>query len=1122
MKKNETCFLYAVLLKRKLLLKMKLTLIGLLLCLMQVSATVYSQTTLFSFDLNQKQVVNVLQEIEANSNFRFFYQREQVNVERVVSVRANDNTVEDILDVVFAGEGIKYQVLENNLILLSPVNADFSKILDTQQERVTGKVTDESGKALPGVTVVIKGTTNGTVTNIDGNYSLSNVPNNAILVFSFVGMRTQEIAVGNQTSINVTMAADAIGIEEVVAVGYATVTKKELTGSVVSIKTDAMEERPVSNFAEVLQGNASGVSINSTSGAPGSDVQVRIRGIGSINSSVDPLYVVDGLPFTGSLNSINPNDIASIEILKDASSTAIYGSRGANGVILITTKKGSAKKLVVEYNGTYGIQQLRKKIELLNATQYAELANEAELAIGNPIRYSDSDIASFHNGGEGTDWQNEIYQTAPIQNHQLSASGGNNKVKFFISGNYLNQEGIIKTSEFERYSSRVNLDANISDKISIGNTLTVSHQLNSGVSSSGTRSNSGNSNVVWAALITNPTLEIKDEDGNYIENTPDPITGNPVALLDGYVNDTKATNVLGSIYMQYQIVDWLSAKSTFGFGLRNSTSGTYIKSFLVGSNDGRASRSATQSSNWVSTTQLNFDKDINEIQKIKGNLIFEAQEVASEYFSASSEGYVLDNLLYNSLGSASTILTPSSGSSKWSLASFVGRVNYSLKDKYYVTLTGRYDGASRLAAGNKWNLFPSGALSWRASDEPFMSNISAVDDLKFRISYGESGNQSVSVYSTLNKLTDDTAIIGENEDINTGYAPANFPNQDLTWEISKQFDAGFNLSVWNRKIALDFDYFNRTTEGLFFDRELPAIVGTSSLTTTTNIGSVRNSGIEVELEANLINTADFKWRAIGNFTYTRNKVIALAENDVIYTGYSGEFGESSESQILEVGGQLGVFRGWLTDGLYDDNVSLTIDGQTREPGDIKYKDMDGDGDITDDDRVKLGNAIPDFFWGLKNSFEYKGLSLDLFFQGSHGNKIANLNKNTYLLSLDGKANDEISALDRWTESNTDTNIPRATASRPSMKFSDQWLEDGSYIRLKTVTVGYSFPSSNFLSSLKISSLRAYFTGTNLLTFSDYTGYDPDVTRSSSVTSQGYDVGIYPHSKSYVFGINVSF
>ncbi len=1116
MKKNDELIRLSYSCRKKLII-MRNALFILFISTFQVFATgSYSQTTKLNLEMKGATIKEVLSKIEDESEFYFLYNSELVNVEKKVDLSIKNKKIEDVLIQLFDPNEVEF-LFKDRHIIISPKDESLQ-----QQKSISGKVTDESGLPLPGVTVVIKGTTSGTITNVDGIYTITNVPANATLQFSFVGMTTQEVVVGDQSKVNITMLADAIGIEEVVAVGYATVTKRELTGSVVSIKAESMKERPVSNFAEVLQGNASGVSINSTSGAPGSDVQVRIRGLGSINSSVNPLYVIDGLPYSGALNSINPNDIESIEILKDASSTAIYGSRGANGVILISTKKGSEKSLVVEYNGTYGIQKLRKKLDLLNATQYAELANEAELAAGNSIRYTDSDIASFHNGGEGTDWQDEIYQTAPMQTHQLSASGGNNKMKFYISGNYLNQEGIIKTSEFERYSTRVNLDANISDKISIGNTLSVSRQVNAAVTSSGTRSNSGTSNVAWAALITNPTLEIKDEDGNYIENTPDPIIGNPVALLDGVTNETKSSEVIGSIYLQYALSDWLSAKSTFGFGLRNLINGTYTKSFLVGSNDGRASRSTTQSSNWVSTTQLNFDKDFNEIHKIKGTLVFEAQEVESENFSASSEGYVLDNLLYNSLGSASTVLTPSSGSSKWSLASFVSRVNYSLKDKYYLTLTGRYDGASRLAVGNKWNLFPSGALSWRVSDESFMDDVSEVDDLKIRVSYGESGNQSVSVYSTLNKLTDDTAIIGEDEVIHTGYAPANFPNQDLTWEISKQFDAGFNLSLLERKLAIDFDYFNRKTEGLFFDRELPAVVGTSSLTTTTNIGSIRNSGIEVELEANLINNSAFKWSMTGNFTYTQNKVIALAENDVIYTGYSGQYGISAESQILTVGGPIGVFRGWLTDGLFDDDVSLTIDGQTREPGDIKYQDIDGDGDITDDDRVELGNAIPDFFWGLKNSFEYKGLSLELFLQGSHGNQIANLNKNINLLSLDGKSNNDISALDRWTPNNTNTAIPRATATRPTMKFSDQWLEDGSYLRLKSVTLGYSFSKSGFLNSLNINSLRLYFTGTNLLTFTDYSGYDPDVTRSSSVTSQGYDEGIYPHSKSYVFGINIGF
>jgi TonB-linked SusC/RagA family outer membrane protein len=933
-------------------------------------------------------------------------------------------------------------------------------------------------------------------------------------------MKPQEISIGSKTTINVVLIEDAFNIEEVVAVGYATVAKKDLTGSISSIGQDALTARPITNFVDALQGKASGVALNSTSGEPGSSVQVRIRGLGSINSSVDPLYVIDGLPFTGDLSSINANDIESIEILKDASSTAIYGSRGANGVILISTKKGSNKGLVIDFNSSYGVQNLRKKIDLLNATQYAELANAVDLSVGNPATYSAAKIASFNNGGKGTDWQNEIYQTAPIQIQQLSASGGNDKMKFYMSGNYLNQDGIIKTSNFEKYSLRVNLDANINDKISVGNTLSVSRQSRSGVpTSSSTRSNTGSSNVVWAALVANPTLEIQDKNGNYIQNFPDPVMDNPVALLNNLVNESKTNEVIGSLYLKYNFLEWLSFKSTFGFGLNDYINGSYTNKSIIGSGNGRASRSTSQSVNWVSTNQFDFKKEFAEKHKIYGNLVAEAQKYTIENFSASSEGYVLDNLTYNSLGSASNPLTPSSGASKWSLASFAARANYVNSNKYYLTLTGRYDGASRLAKGNKWKMFPSGAISWRISEEPFMSNFSSIDDLKLRASYGESGSQSVDVYNTLSQMYPDMAIIGSPEVQRTGYSAANFPNQNLTWEISKQMDLGFNISLLGRAIAIDVDYFDRKTEGLFFGRDLPAVVGTNNLSTTTNIGSVKNSGVEAGVEANILIKRNLKWKVNGNFTFSKSKVLALAENDTIYTGFAGEYGESTGSQILAVGGEIGVFRGWLTDGLYGNDLSLTVDGGKRSPGDRKYVDVNRDGDVNSKDRVILGNAVPKFFWGLTNTFIYKGLSLSIFLQGSHGNKIANLNRATYLESLDGKTNDMVSSLNRWTTTNTVTNIPRATAVRPPLKFSDAWLEDGSYIRLKSITFGYDLPRS-ILNRIGFRSLKLFFTGTNLITFSKYSGYDPDVSRSSSVTVQGYDLGIYPIAKSYVLGINL--
>ncbi len=1087
----------------------------------------YAQKVQITLEAKNITVSEIIDKIETETDFHFVYKTKDVDLERKTSLKSNKESIDTVLDRLFQNSNTSYKINGTHIILRK---AEAKKVLPAKEistsemdtVKIKGKVIDQNGDPLPLTNIMEKGTSNGTQADFDGNFSLTVSQENAVLVLSFIGYTSKEVNINGQSSLSVQLEESEAGLDEVVVVGYGTTKKSDMTGAVSSIKSQAISERPISNFGQVLQGNVSGVAVNSSSGEPGSDVQVRIRGLGSINSSVDPLYVVDGLPYTGNLNSINAYDIASIEILKDASSTAIYGSRGANGVILITTKKGLGKGFNISYNGNYGVQNLRKKIDLLNASQYADLANEAEAAIGNPARYSAADISAFHNNGEGTDWQDEIYRSAITQTHQLSATGGNEKLSFYLSGNYLNQDGIIKTSAFRKYSLRVNLDAKITDKLSIGNTLSVSRQATSGVTAGGsTRSNTGNSNVVWSALVANPTLDIMDEDGNFIPNGPEPIFDNPVALLNGVVNDAQSTEMIGSIYLNYDIKDWLSFKSTFGFGLQSNLNGFYTKKFIIGSNDGFASRSTSQNTNWVSTNQFNFNKNFGTDHKLQGNLISEVQEVINESFSASSQGYVLDNLTYNDLSSGSNALIPNSGATRWALASFALRANYSLKDKYLMTFTGRYDGASRLAEGNKWNLFPSGAVSWKISEEPFMASMDAVSSLKLRASYGESGNQSVNVYSTLSILGPDRAIIGANEDIRTGFSPLNLPNQALTWEISKQTDIGIDGMFFNGKVGLVVDYFNRKTQGLFFNRALPSVVGTTNLTATTNIGSVRNSGMEVEVDINVLDAKDFQWNVTGNFTYTKNEVLALAENDTIYTGYGGEFGQTAGSQILAVGGQLGVFRGWLSDGLYGSDVSLTIDGATQAPGDLKYVDINGDGNISPDDRVVIGNAIPTHFWGLTNSFTYKGVNLSVFFQGSHGNQIVNLNRNTYLLSLDGKSNNDISTLDRWTPTNTDTDIPRATGVRAPMRFSDKWLEDGSYIRLKTITLGYQFPMS-LLERLNVSSLGLFVTGTNLLTFSDYSGYDPDVARSASVTQQGYDQGIYPQSKSFIVGLNIGF
>ncbi|MFK5972523.1 MAG: TonB-dependent receptor [Flavobacteriaceae bacterium] len=1115
-------------------LKMKLTTLFLIFTLFQINANTYSQQTKVTLDMTQVSIENVLDKIESLTDFKFFVDTRKIDVKRKVTIKGKRERISKILKKLFSGTTVTYEIFNKQIILKKEDNKNEPLVAiptlpletDIVQQTLTGAVSDVNGISLPGANIVEKGTINGTQTDFDGNFSIEVADENAVLVISYIGYTTKEVMVNGQITLDIALSESAAGLEEVIVVGYGTRKKSDITGSVSSIRSSTIESRPITNIADVFQGNAAGVSVNSTGGSPGSDVQIRIRGIGSINSGVDPLYVVDGLPYDGALNSINAYDIKSIEILKDASSTAIYGSRGANGVVLITTKRGTNSKVQIDYNVASGLQQARKRISLLTGTPYAEYINEAFTNSGQAAPYSAADIASIHNNGIGTDWQDEFFRTAAIQTHQLSARGGSENVKFYLSANYLSQDGIIESSGFEKFSIRANLDVNLGKNFSMGNTLAISRQLTSEVEAHASgRNNEGNSNVVYSALVGDPTVPARDSNGNLTTETLIGINPgdfqNPLSLLNN-LSETKINQTIGNIYLKYKITDWLSAKTTFGFSLTDQIRGSYINQAIIGSNGGRAARSTFQNTNWVSTNQLDFNKTIGH-HDINAVVVAEAQKFTTERFTASSQTFVLDNLTFNALQSGSNPQIPESGASEWTLASYLARVNYSYKDKYLVTVSGRYDGASRLAVGNKWNLFPSGAVSWRISKEPFMENVNAIDELKIRLSYGESGSQSIGVYNTLGQLSADQAIIGVGQNINTGFAPQNFPNPALTWEISKQLNVGLDMSLNKGRLAFSADYFNRKTEGLFFGRGLPSVVGTNSLTTTTNIGSVENTGIEVEVNTTIVDSGDFTWNVSANFSYIKNKVLTLAENDTIVTGRGGPFGAGSGSQSLFVGGRLGTFRGWVKDGLYDNDVSLTLDGDTRSPGDIKYKDFNGDGDITIADRKFLGNAVPDKFWGFTSTFKYKNVSLSAFLQGSHGNKIVNFNRVIFLENLSGGGgNVSEVALDRWTPQNTDTNIPRASLTTQPLKFSDEWLEDGSYVRFKTITLGYTLPAS-LLDRLKaIRSFRIYATGTNLITFSNYSGYDPDVSSSGSVTQQGYDEAIYPSAKSIILGLNIGF
>lgn len=1057
---------------------------------------------------------HVFKIIKKQTELNFVYPKNLFKKAPKIQLKKGNIKVSKLIDKVLGLTKFTFEITENNTII---INRPEKPKVTIQTKEVSGTITDKLGTPLPGANVIEKGTTNGFQADFDGNFTITTIGENPTLVFSYIGFATKEIVVNNQTNLTVVLEESAAGLDEVVVIGYGSVKKSDLTGSVSSIGTEAIENRPLANIADVFQGNSSGVAVTGGSGAPGSTGAIRIRGITSISGSVTPLYVVDGLPYTGDLNSINPYDIASIEILKDASSTAIYGSRGSNGVVLISTKKGVAGKLEFGYNTSMGIQEVIGSYDMLDSQQYAALRNDIAANEGLAIPFPADQIASLPN----TNWQDVIFNSAIIQTHQIYARGGSEKVKFYLSANYVDQDGVQLESGFQRASITANVDANITDRLSIGNSITIGRQLIDGPDTfGGVSTNDGFRDLSRLAFRSSPVIEAYDADGNisaqgdeFNNQIDNPLLGT-LNIRNEFVNQT-----LGNMYLKYDLTDWLSAKTTFGYTLRDVDEGIFVAPENVGSNGGSAFRESITSTNWVSTTQLDFNKTFGK-HSLNAVVAGEAQRFKSSTFNASSQTFVTDILTFNNLQSGSSPLIPNSSASEWGIASFLGRVNYTFDNKYLFTVSGRYDGASRLAVGNKWNFFPSFAAKWKVANENFMAD-GFFETLNLGFSYGQTGNQGVAAFGTLPRLAPDQAIIGENSDINIGFGPANFANQSLTWENVEQLDFGVDFSILNGKLRFEGSYFTKDTEGLFFPRNLPAVVGTDNLSTVTNVGSLNNRGIEIDVNATIVDTKDFSWNINANFTSVRNEVLNLAESDTISSGRGGEVGFGTGSQLLIQGDRLGHFFGLQTDGLYDDDVSLTFNSSTRQPGDLKYVDTNGDGNVTPDDRVFLGYSIPDKFWGLTSTWKYKGISLSVLMQGSHGNKIANYTKYD-LDNLSRSVNSTVAQLDRWTPTNTDTNVPRASLANQPYVFGDDLIEDGGYVRIKTITLGYQFPRTILDKLGAINSLNLYATGTNLFTFTDYSGINPDITATTGSQNQGYDDGGYPAAKSIVLGLNIGF
>ncbi|MBC3759602.1 TonB-dependent receptor [Hyunsoonleella sp. SJ7] len=1005
----------------------------------------------------------------------------------------------------------KTKHLKNAFLLL--LSLCFVLSANAQEKTVKGTVTSKSdGSALPGVNVIVKGTTTGTSTDFDGNYTID-VNDDVVLVFSYVGYVTLEAKVGSSNKLDVQLTEDLAALDEVVVVGYGSRRKSDVTGAVSSVKTEELNAFPVLDAAQALQGRAAGVVVQSNNGGePGAPINIKIRGNTSINASSAPLIVVDG--FVGAVMP-QPNDIQSIEILKDASATAIYGSRGSNGVVMVTTKKGRSGRLSVEVNSNYSVQNTANELDLLNATQFATYQTAV-----NP---------GYSPGTANTDWQDLLYRTGSTQNHQFSFSGGTDKLNFYASATYFKQDGVIVNSEFERVSFLSNIDAQVTDKLKLGMNLFGSRGAQDGVptQSTGDTANGGGDDVVSLMFRFAPDLPRFDSNGQNTINSVGDDVDNPYAVALESVNERKTDNYRANLYANYDILENLTFKTTFGLSSTNETFGVFRPSTLTitaGGIGGLAIIENFKRTSLLSENYLTYKKEIG-----KGDLTLLAgysyQKNTTQRFDTGVQGLTSDSFSYHNLSGSSVSLIPTSSLTPSEVQSQFGRLNFDYDDKYLITATVRRDGASNFAANEKYAIFPSGAIGWKISNENFLKDHEKISNLKLRASYGLTGNQAITPFQSLARFDNVYAVLN-GESVNN-VTPDQAANPDLKWETSYQTNIGLDLGLFNNAISLSLDYYNIDTKDLIIeDTSQPEYLGFLTPASLRNVGEVNNKGFEINLNTRNISNENFTWTTDFNWSTNKNEFVALLDGEDIFADASPGYFNIDRTHVLREGESVGTFWGFEYRGVYQGGAlpegTALLEG--AEAGDQLFTDLDGSGDITTADQQIIGDPNPDWTMGITNNFTYKNFDLNIFFQGVQGGDIMNL---TAVQLFNGDSNATTDILNSWTPSNTNTNIPRAKLR--GKQISSRFVEDGSYIRLKNIAIGYTLPS-DITEKIGMQSVRLSISAQNLLTFTDYSGLDPEVSyfgagggdNADSNTVNGFDFGNYPTVKSVNFSASLRF
>lgn len=1126
------------------LLKIKLCVVVFLGLFMQVSANGFAQK--INLTVQNAKLKDVFGMLRAQTGYDFLYNTSELNAASKVSVNLKDVTLNRAMDACLENQPLIYS-LQGTTVLIkakktnSPVQQDFT---------VSG-IIYENVQPLGGVGIRVKGTNITAVSGSDGKYTINAKNANATLVFSFIGYATQEIKINSRAAINITMKQEDKALNEVVVVGYGAVEKKDLTGSVAQVEMKSLLKAPVASFDQALAGRIAGVQVSSNEGQPGEGMNIVIRGGNSLTQSNSPLYVIDGFPIEDPLtDALNPDDIESITILKDASATAIYGSRGANGVVIIETKKGKTGKTEVAYDASLGVQEVTKRMEMMNPYEFVKYQLELQPDAAEELYLTmPNKTLEDYRSVNGIDWQDKLFKQAVMNRHNLSIRGGNPQTKYAISLSYIDQGGVIINSGYKRYQGRISLNHDVTTKLSVGANINYAKDLSFGQLASTQQNGSGfgySNYLLYHTWGYRPIAGGSDEFPLEDElNDPEieDMRVNPIISVKNEVRNRNNLSLLGNIFANYTIIKGLDFRTSFGIVQTvTRAEGFYNSQTARGFDHPNNTRGPNgeidyrDRMDWVNENVLSYKKSFAKKHNLNltAGVTFQRRKDVNNGFTVHQVPN--EELELSGLDEG----TPVGTSSRYTgntLASFLARANYGYASKYLFTLTMRADGSSKFSPENHWGYFPSGAFAWNFSRENFLKNSKIISDGKLRVSYGATGNNAVGDFSRLSSITLPYASYYSfnNGTPRPSAIPSSLGNSDLRWETTKQTDIGLDLSFLKNRIHFVADAYRKVTKDLLLNANVPNSSGYTRI--FKNVGSISNEGLEFTLKATPIRNRNFVWESDFNISFNRNKVLALAEGEeTIYSrmNWAGGYYNDQFMYMTGIGMPAASFYGydWLgvyqisdfdlqPNGTYVLKSGIPNNGSAVQPGHIKYRDVNGDGQLTEADQTIIGRALPKHIGGFNNNFSYKGFSLNVFFQWSYGNDLFNANR----LMFEGNAlrrgglNQYASFVDRWSVDNQGSQNNITGGEGPRGMYSDRVIEDGSYLRLKTVSLSYALPKS-LLAKVKIDGVEVYASGQNLLTWTNYTGMDPEVSVRNTALTPGFDYSAYPRGRTLLFGVKV--